>query len=366
MLKKRVIFIFLIIIMIVMVVSACTNEGTQDDTMSDDTLTSEELASEEPTGEEVTIQLDYNEEFVEDFEETNVSGKIGFIDDVNTSSYITTENPLTGEGSLYMSSGGSYSPVRFNGIKFQANGIYELTFDYKFISKSEGFFVQMRSDSTDYSHDKYVNIDMSQVEVDQIYHFKVQFALDDCSDYYLMMFPSDTGCELLIDNLKFTRVEGVNVEIVNKELQVGESLEDNFNDYAAFKFGFDYSQTPNSTFTKDEQLIIEGQSLLFESDGNFKCLFINAGLTYTPNATYKVEFDYKIISFVDTAYFQFNNGSNMVFKDFGSMEEIGTVCHFDAELTIDETINYVMQIFPGASEGTTEIIIDNFKITRIE
>ena len=183
-----------------------------------------------------TIHLDYNQTFVEDFErDTNVSGNIYFNDEKNAYSYITTSNPISGNRSLYISSTGSYGVVRFDGIKFQANGIYELTFDYRFIAKGDNFYVQMRSDSTDYSHDKYVNVDMNQVEVGQTYQFKTQFALDGFSDYYLMMFPSNRGYELVIDNLKFKRIEGVNVEIVSKELQVGESIEENFNDYASFR-----------------------------------------------------------------------------------------------------------------------------------
>lgn len=350
-------------------VSIRPTSGSDDDFAKGDVFTyyTETVIGGEEVSVGSTIHLDYNEEFMEDFEQdTNVSGNIYFHDDDTTHSYITTQNPLSGEHSLYISSTGAYSAVKFDGIDFQANGIYEVSFDYKFLSKGENLYIQMHSDSTDYSHDKFVNIDMSQVEVNQTYQFKTQFALDGFSDYYLMLFPSNTGCELFIDNLKVTRVEGANIEIVNKELQVGESIEDNFDDYASLKFGFDYSQTPNSAFTKDEQLAIEGQSLIFESDGNFKSLYINKGLAYTPNAKYKVEFDYKIISWVDTAYFQLNNGSNIVFKQFGSAQEMGKVCQFNAAFTIDETANYIMQIFPGSSEGTTKIVIDNFKITRIE
>ena len=314
-----------------------------------------------------TIQLDYGEEFNEDFEsDTNVEGNIYFNDDVNTYSYITTQNPIDGERSLYISSAGSFAYVKFDGIKFQAKGIYELTFDYKFISKGENFYVQMRTDSSDYSHDKFVNVDMSKTELSKIYHFKTQFSLDGFSDYYLMMFPSNMGYELIIDNLKYTRLEGVNNPVVSKELQVGETLEEDFNDLYSLKIGFDLSQTPNCEITSNSDLVIDGKSLYFESDGSYHCLFINNGLIYTPNATYKVEFDYRIIDFNDTVYFQLNSGSNTVYKQFGSPEEAGQLCHFEASLTIDAATNYVMQIFPGATQGLTKIIIDNLKITRIE
>ena len=315
-----------------------------------------------------TINLDFNEVFNEDFEQdTNVTGNIYFNDDPNTTySYITTQNPIDGQRSLYISSSGSFGVVRYDGIKFQAKGIYELTFDYRFITKGDNFYVQFRTDSSDYSHDKFVNVDMNNVEIGQVYQFKAQFSLDAFSDYYLMMFPSNRGYELVIDNLKITRIEGTNNPVVSKELQVGESIFESFDDAYALQVGFDFSQTPNCTFTKDNELAIEGQSLVFESDGNYHCMYINNGLIYSPNATYKIEFDYKVIVFNDTIYFQLNSGANTVYKQFSSLEEVGQICHFEATLTIDAATNYVMQLFPGSSTGMTKIIIDNLKITRIE
>lgn len=313
-----------------------------------------------------TINLDFNQSFTEDFErDTNVDGNIYFNDEVNSYSYITSTNPLSGNRSMYISSSGSYGVVRFGGIKFQANGIYEITFDYKFITKGDNFYIQLRSDSAGYSHDKFFNVDMSQVTVNQKYQFKGQFALDSFSDYYLMMFPSAKGYELVLDNLKIKRIEAVNTEVTNKELNVGEYIEENFDNLSALKIGLDNSQTPNSKTTEDSDLIISGGSLYFESAGGYKCLYINKGIKYVANASYKVEFDYKVLSFVDTLYFQFNANGSTVFTQFGGFNQVGTVNHFEHTFKLGNMTNYVIQIFPGSSLSTSKVIIDNLKITRI-
>ena len=90
------------------------------------------------------------------------------------------------------------------------------------------------------------------------------------------------------------------------------------------------------------------------------------GLIYTANATYKVEFDYKVLSIVDTIYFQFNNGQSSIYQQFGDINELNQVKHFEYEFTISSQINYVMQIFPDSNVGLTKLIIDNLVIERIK
>lgn len=315
----------------------------------------------------VTITLSTNQSFVEDFEkDTNVSGNIYFINQQNTSSYITSDDKyvINGYKSLYYKSNGDFADIRFDGIRFATNGIYQLKFKYKFLVKGNNFYVQLRTDSSSSEDDKFVSLDMATIDVGTVYEFNYIYSLNGFSDYYLMMFPSALGCEVVIDDLEIKRLEGYNVAVENVELAVGEKIIDDFNDMYSPKFAIDNSQTLNSKFTTDSEYVIDQRSLYIESDGNYHCLYINKGLTYTANATYKVEFDYKIISMIDTIYFQFNNGTSTIFQQFGNSNELNQVKHFSYEFTISAQTNYVIQIFPGQSIGLTKLIIDNLVIER--
>lgn len=314
------------------------------------------------------IILNYNESFLEDFEEDvgalyNLYGN----ETEGCEVYVTTNEAycIDKNKSLYFSSSGSYHHLQFSGIRFASKGIYEISFDYRFLEKGDNFYIQLRSASGDYSHDKYQELTMSEINSETNYSFKGQFALDGYSDYFLMMFPSAKGCKVILDNICIKRLEGSNQVIENVELQVNEKIEENFDDPYNLKFGIDNAQTPSSKITNEAGKVIEGGSLYIESDGSYHCLFINKGLSYSKNATYKISFDYQILSFVDTLYFQLNNGQNTYFKEFGAIDQIGTVQHFEESFTIDEATNYVMQFFPGSQKGTTAIIIDCFVVERI-
>ncbi len=314
-----------------------------------------------------TINLTVNESFLEDFEQdTNVSHNIFFTPNSGVKAYITDNQSyvIDGDKSLYIDSPGQYFGVDFSGIKFVENATYNISFDYRFIEKPDNLYIQLRTPVGWTPHDKFTQIDMSGVTVSEDYTFNYKFSLDDFNDYFFMMFTSSKGGKFIIDNLKITRLDETSIPIIDRELNVGESIYETFDDVSNTYLGIDNSQTPNSRITNEEGYVIDGRSLYIESEGDYKCLFIHRGLIYSPNATYKVSFDYKILSFVDTIYFQFNNGQT-VFHQFGTAQEIGQVHQFEETFILGSNINYVIQIFPGASLGDTKLIIDNIRIERV-
>jgi len=314
------------------------------------------------------IFLDFNQTFSEDFEnDTEVVGNIYFAEGGSGSqSYITqkADQVISGTQSLYFSSEGNHSALLFSGLTFASRGIYTLSFKYCFLSKGTEFYVQLRSPSTDYSHDKYVGLDLADTTLGMVDSFSSTFRLDGFGDYVLMMFPSLVGCAVIIDDLTLTRVEGYNVSIENRELAVGESLFEDFNNPSTPKLGFDLAQVPNSAVTSAEDKIIDTRSLYFESSGSYKCLFMNQGLTYTPNATYEISFKYLILEFQDTLYIQFNAAGSTLFDQFGGFDEVGQIQEYSGEFTLNNQANYLVQIFPGSSNQTTRVIFDDIKILR--
>ncbi len=314
------------------------------------------------------IFLDFNQSFVEDFEnDTDVPGNLYFSEATQGSqSYITqkSEHVISGSQALYFSSKGNHNAIQFSGINFASRGIYTLSFNYQFLTKGTEFYVQLRSPSSDYSHDKYVGIDLSSTTLGTVYTFTNTFSLDGFSDYALMMFPSIVGCTVIIDDLNVTRLEGYNVSVENKELAVGEYILEDFNSPSAPKLGFDFAQVPTSKITSDSDKIIDTRSLYFESAGTYKCLFMNQGITFTANATYEISFKYKILQFQDTLYLQLNAGGATLFDQFGAPEEANQICEYSGEFTITSATNYLVQIFPGAANQTTRVIFDDIKIMR--
>ena len=310
------------------------------------------------------IKLRENESFIEDFEEDYSEAKnIYFNHEINTNSYLDTE-AISGNYSLRIKNNGNFGATIFSGLRIDSRGIYKVEFDYKFIQKSNIFYTQFRTPSGSTLDDVPASLLMDNVQVNEVGHFESIFGLGAFSDYYLMVFPGHDPVEVVIDNLKITRMKGYHVIVENVELNVGDKISEDFNDLTSLKIGLDYSQVPNSKTIDTDG--IEGGSLYFESSGSYKCLFINKGLTYTPNATYKISFDYKIISFVDTLYFQLNNNISTTYKEFGGANEVGNVNKFSGEFVVGDNVNYVMQIFPGGQSGVTSMLIDNLIIERIK
>lgn len=157
--------------------------------------------------EDQWIRLNELESFTEDFEQD-------FLEENNlygwategTDAYITMDEQLVidGKQSLFFHSSGDYRCLQFDGIHFAKGGKYQISFDYRFLQSGENFYVQFRSKSESYSHDKFVQL--SDFSINEIHSFTASFSLDDYDDYYLMMFPSITGCTIIIDNISITRL----------------------------------------------------------------------------------------------------------------------------------------------------------------
>ena len=112
---------------------------------------------------------------------------------------------------------------------------------------------------------------------------------------------------------------------------------------------------------------ILGPSIHFKSNGGYAGSYFNQpSFIIEANTKYKVEFDYKLLSFVDTMYFQFTSPGNSVFAQFGLSGEIGQVIHFTQYFDLMNATDYVIQMFPGGGSGVTEFFLDNLKITKVD
>jgi len=313
---------------------------------------------------QVEVNLEANEFFVEDFEEDITVIHNLFFEEIDQGkSYIQTNG---NNKELKLSGMNPFAGLFFTGINFEKSKVYNISFDYRIIEMPSNIYVQMRTDSGGMEHDKYFNLNLQDKELNTQYHFDGEFGLDNYGDYKLMIFFGNTPGTIAIDNIRIEDIDEINYQVNSVELNIGEYIFEDF-DLNTRYLGFDFAQVPNSMVTDDSNLAISGSSLYFESAGSFLCLFINQGLIYTPNATYQVSFDYKIISITDTIYVQFNGGAyGNVFTEFGGDNDLNSVYHFTYDFELLDTSNYIIQVFPGQSLGNTIVIIDNIKIERIK
>lgn len=92
---------------------------------------------------------------------------------------------------------------------------------------------------------------------------------------------------------------------------------------------------------------------------------MNENFLYTANASYTISFTYHIVSYVDTVYFQLTGPAGNLFTQFGSPSEIGTTQTFAWDVTLGNSNDYIIQIFPGGGVGETSIIIDDLHVSRV-
>lgn len=312
---------------------------------------------------QVTLTLDPLETFVEDFEsDVTVNHNLIFNELFNASAYIMNDN---NNHVLNIEADTPYAGVTFSGLNLSHNMEYQIEFDFKLIDKPNTFYIQARTDTGYTDYDKFKNIDVNQLELDTWYHTTANFSLDDFNDYYLMLFFGSKPGRLVIDNLSVTHTGNPVHHIESKALEVGESLIETF-DSPYPVFGFDTAQVPDSHLTDDPTLQISGNSYVFESPGSFKSLFINQGILYTSGATYRISFDYRVIEVVDTVYIQLNGGVfGNLYQQFAGDILDQDVHSFTYDFTLQNTTNYILQLFPGQSIGNTKVVLDNIKIERI-
>lgn len=323
-------------------------------------------------GEEVDVgkqvTLDYGESFVEDFEfENDPRGSLYFTPQEGSSAYVTSipGETISGMGSLRLVSPGSYNATYFSGIRFAPGGIYRISFSYRFASMGETVYVQARSLNGGYSHDKYAQIDESKVLIGEQGLFETVFTLDRIDDYALMIFPSQTGYDFVLDDLRIERLAGESLEVADVLLGIGEEVHETFDSPYKMKIGIDNAEIPASKVLVDSAQALRGDgSLYFESPGSYRNLMIPKGVKYQDGATYRVTFSYKILSFVDTMYVQFF-GTPPVFAQFGSSQEVGQEKTFMHDFLISKAEGCLIQFFPGGGIGTTSLLIDDLIIHRL-
>ena len=147
------------------------------------------------------------------------------------------------------------------------------------------------------------------------------------------------------------------------ELALNESKLETFEDEFHPLLSIDNAQTPNARFVGINDGAINGnRSLYFESAGSYKTLFLSNFVSMKADQAYRITFSYKLLSFVDTIYFQIA-GPN-VFTQFGGPSDIGRVKHFEWIYSSNQD-SALIQIFPGGNSGTTSMIIDDFKIEHV-
>jgi len=148
-----------------------------------------------------------------------------------------------------------------------------------------------------------------------------------------------------------------------EKLALNASKSETFENDLYPQLALDNAQTPESGITSDETLVLNGnRSLVFSSTGSYRTLFLKDFVEFEADYAYRFSFNYKILAFVDTVYFQIS-GPN-VFTQFGSSTQVGQVLHFEW-IYSSASASSLIQMFPGSGTGLTKIVIDDFTVERI-
>jgi len=152
------------------------------------------------------VELAEGERFVETFEADEDSPKI-YVLNHQSDFYISGADGETIDGrTLVFDTDGGFRGVDFGNVKFAGGGTYEISFEYKVLDKPDVLYVQLRTDTGWYSHDKFATVDLDAgTETPAV--FRGTFVLDDFPDYKLMLFVKDAGGKVLLDNLTIERVQ---------------------------------------------------------------------------------------------------------------------------------------------------------------
>lgn len=265
----------------------------------------------------------------------------------------------TGNSLIVDSEIGIYTGVYLKGMRFAANGIYQIEFDYKIIKESDDFFFQFRADSDGKSGvrtgDKFVTIKGTTGSTGSI---RWVTQLDNFQDYGIMIFPRNKAGKIAIDNIKITRLDKN-----YNQLSIGNTIKEDFD--GTMYFELDKDLVPNSGFVTGDKAI-DGKSLYIESDKEFQCIYLK-GFNFISGEKYRIKFDYVINDPTSNFYVQMISKSGE-FKQFYSFGDgtvpTGELRTFDRifEIGGDEE-EYLLQLFPGAGNEKSGITIDNIEVT---
>jgi len=114
----------------------------------------------------------------------------------------------------------------------------------------------------------------------------------------------------------------------------------------------------------DEKAIDGSKALYLESEGDYAGITF-AGMKYSDNATYKIDFDYKVIQQSNDFFLQFRSYKGGYDKDVyvafnGTPNSVQHCTHY---FDLGNYIDYKLSIFPRTNAG--KIVVDNIEITRI-
>lgn len=177
-------------------------------------------------------------QFIDDFEVLRETGSLLTSPSVGAAylaSYITAEDSIDGNYSLFLSTDPSInSGCDFGGLAF-ANGGYKVKvdFDFKVLKKTGGtrdfnFYVQFRAKDNGYGYDVHNNgsVGVSDPEIGKTYHYSGIFDLKDIGGYYMAFFTSFSGVEIMLDNITVQRYEAVPVDLTEANASYTENFED--------------------------------------------------------------------------------------------------------------------------------------------
>ena len=274
-------------------------------------------------------------------------------------STLITEGAINGNSSLYIESDGGFKTLFIKDfVDLKANETYVISFSYQVVSMVDTIYFQLADTGkfTQFGNPNELN---TTKKFEWIYSASVDANL-------IQIFPGGGSgkTKLIIDDIK--------VERVLAEENVYKTSLDNVGDYVLETFGdpshtvitLDTAPAPSSAVVSQG---IDGSSLSFVSNGGYAGVYLkpNSGLLKSGNL-YKVSFDYVLTELADTIYFQWYNNGAASFVQFGSSSQIGTeVQHFECEVEVTDNA-LIFHIFPGTTAATTQLLIDNFRIEKLE
>jgi hypothetical protein len=306
-----------------------------------------------------------NESVIEDFDDI-YSPQLSFDNTQTPNSLVVDEaNGALSGNAMYYESAGNYDCLFINGgVAYEASETYRITFDYKLTAFTDTIYFQLNGGSAGNLFTQFG----SPTDLDTWKEFSYVVTLGDTTDYLIQIFPGGGvgTTSMLIDNIKVEHISNEPAKTVVGEIGIGDYVFESFGDLANAPFTQDIAPTPNSMVIGESEGSIDGMSLYVESPGSYTGIYLNETFNYTPLATYRITFDYKVTELTDTIYFQLNGGAaGNLFKEFGLLEEVGEVQTFTWDVTLADTNDYVIQIFPGGGSTVTKVILDNIKIERI-
>ena len=160
----------------------------------------------------------------------------------------------------------------------------------------------------------------------------------------------------MFDNFKISRAKEV-VPNVTAEgaLQAGAYVTENFDDVAHPVLTVDLAPTADTSSIKEG---FDGKGIAMVSAGNYAGFYLTAPGLWEANATYTVEFDYKVEEIAGALYIKSYAEAN---ADKQLDAVAGQIYHGTYTFESGSATNVVLQFFPNAA---AKVVFDNFKITR--